>query len=79
MKITLYNDYHNSHVNLITKNGKLSASQCKRARRVLCGVAGCCCSDDLGIRGEQELNHIAVVYNSRTNEILGAYVYNGGE
>lgn len=61
--ITLTNSFHNTSVNLrptISSANKygpkelhLSARQVKRARRVLCGVDGCLCGDDIGARGEQ--------------------------
>lgn len=56
MKITLSNDFHNAEVTLNVKdNRNISASQVKRAKRVLCGISGCTCSNDLGQRGDQDL------------------------
>jgi len=52
-KITLTNDFHNSSVNLVPYKGTLSAGQVKRAKRALCGVSECSCSDELGQRGPQ--------------------------
>jgi len=51
MKITLHNDYHNTQVNLIARNGRLSQRQLDRAKKELCGIPGCQCSDMAGIRG----------------------------
>lgn len=43
-KVTLFNDFHNTSVNvMVPKNGKLSFSQTKRVHRELCGQDECCC------------------------------------
>lgn len=55
MKITLKNDFHNTEINLVVKDGKLSPAQVKRSRKALCGIAGCTCGDELGTRGQQDL------------------------
>lgn len=62
-RITLTNDYHNSEVNLLVDSGalnqggaELSPTQISRARRELCGVDGCTCGDDLGMRGSQSVH-----------------------
>jgi hypothetical protein len=55
MKIKLTNGFHNTEVVLISRNGELSTRQIKRAKRVLCGLRGCRCSDDAGCRGNQEV------------------------
>jgi hypothetical protein len=68
-KITLTNNFHNTSVNLIPYKGFLSAGQVKRAKRVLCGISGCCCGDDLGQRGPQEV-HVEVHQDS-TGELVG--------
>jgi len=51
-KVVLANDLHNTEVTLRVR-GELSKWQVKRARKALCGIAECCCSDDLGTRGPQ--------------------------
>jgi hypothetical protein len=61
--ITLTNDFHNttvtlrcevlSHIHNVS-TAYLSAGQIKRAKRELCGIAGCTCSGDAGLRGRQE-------------------------
>ena len=53
MKITLTNDFHNTTVNLVATAKRLNAKQVKRAKKALCGIDGCTCSDDLGMRGSQ--------------------------
>jgi hypothetical protein len=64
--ITLTNDFHNSSVTIRCEvlsdlpsgaafaTAYPSASQIKRAKKALCGVAGCCCSNAAGIRGQQK-------------------------
>lgn len=51
MIITLKNNFHGTSVNLRPRNGRLSPTQMRRARRVLCGLSECQCG---GIRGPQE-------------------------
>jgi hypothetical protein len=58
MKITLRNDFHNTGTTLNAKEVAggsyyLSRSQVRKARRDLCGVAGCTCGGYIGQRGEQ--------------------------
>ena len=57
MKTIIRNDFHNTETVLNTKEvaGRyyLSHSQVLKARRELCGVAGCTCGGYLGQRGEQ--------------------------
>ena len=62
--ITLKNDFHNTSVNIRcrvvdsydTSTAYLSAGQIKRAKLVLCGVSGCCCSRADGTRGKQDID-----------------------
>jgi hypothetical protein len=64
MKVTLTNDFHStactincevlSHIHNVA-TAYPSAGQIKKAKRELCGIAGCACSDDAGTRGRQEL------------------------
>jgi hypothetical protein len=54
MKITLYNDFHGTAVNLFPKNDRLSPGQIKRAKQALCGMSWCSCSDSAGCRGYQD-------------------------
>jgi len=72
--ITLSNNFHNIETSLRVKNGKLSAAQVKKAHKILCGIKGCTCGDDLGRRGPQE-NEIEVIIDNRTGIITGAIVY----
>lgn len=53
-KIVLTNSFHGTAVRLILLDGQtLSPGQVRRARRVLCGVAGCGCCGVVGERGPQ--------------------------
>ena len=63
MIYTLRNNFHNTQVNVRCQgvqhmageiNIKLSATQIKRVKRALCGVAGCTCGNDASLRGPQE-------------------------
>ena len=63
--VTLNNDFHGTEVTIRcevlshiwhTATIYPSARQIKRAKRELCGVEGCACSDDAGCRGRQEFN-----------------------
>ncbi len=74
-KITLTNDFHNTELNVVPQNGKLSVSQIKRAKRALCGVSGCACSGDIGTRGRQNGFEIEPLFNGRTGQIIGAYIH----
>ncbi len=52
--ITLRNEYHNTSYTLRAKlHRDLSRSQVLRARKALCGIAGCQCGGNLGERGSQ--------------------------
>ena len=60
-KVILKNNFHNSSVELMAKQDEfgygyltLSPYQVKRAQKKLCGIKECTCSNELGIRGEQE-------------------------
>ena len=53
MKITITNDFHNTYATLSPRGNRLTASQIRRAKLKLCGIAGCTCSDFIGRRGEQ--------------------------
>jgi hypothetical protein len=64
-KITLTNNFHNTSVNLNCEvlshihNEVVAypnANQIKRAKRQLCGIKGCTCSGDSGVRGRQEFH-----------------------
>lgn len=53
--ITVTNDFHNTQVTLRAREGEaLTDSQIRRARRELCGVAGCMCGGAIGERGTQD-------------------------
>ena len=63
MIITLRNDFHNTSVNIRCRVVEYdtfiaypNARQIKRAKAVLCGVSGCCCSRDDGTRGTQDIH-----------------------
>ena len=59
--VTLKNDFHETEVRLrcrVLDHGsevtiRPGATQIARAKRVLCGISGCTCSDDTGCRGLQ--------------------------
>ena len=60
MRMDIRNDFHNTEVTLVAKSvykgvWHLTRSQVNRARRVLCGVAGCTCGGVLGQRGRDGL------------------------
>jgi hypothetical protein len=61
--IEITNSFHNTSIRLRPRNGWLSLGQIKEARRALCGVDGCMCSNDAGMRGHQE-TPIVITYNS---------------
>jgi hypothetical protein len=52
--ITLKNDFHGTKVNLKPHNGLLTKHQIKRAWQTLCGIHGCTCGNDLGMRGSNQ-------------------------
>ena len=51
MKATLKNNFHNSEVNVIVTDGKISEAAMIRAEKKLCGIKGCTCG---GVRGPQD-------------------------
>jgi len=55
MEITLKNDFHNTSVTLRLRGNYPTASQVKRAKKVLCGISGCTCSNVMGMRGQQDV------------------------
>ena len=64
-RVTLTNEFHNTTTTLICETLSHifnevtiypSVSQIRRAKRALCGVEGCTCSNDAGCRGWQEHN-----------------------
>lgn len=57
MKITIYNEFHNTEaaVQVTTLPATLSPSQVRRVRRKLCGIEGCTCGGDLSERGGQDV------------------------
>lgn len=63
--VTLTNDFHNTSVRIrcevLSHIHNLSTiypsvGQIKKAKKALCGIDGCTCSGDAGIRGRQEHN-----------------------
>ena len=53
--ITIRNDFHNTEVRIRANIGEeLTWSQIMRARRKLCGIAGCTCGGPCGERGPQD-------------------------
>ena len=64
-RVTLTNDFHNTSTTLICETLSHiwnevtiypSVSQISRAKKSLCCIDGCTCSDDAGTRGRQEHN-----------------------
>lgn len=64
-RVTLTNDFHNTSTTLICETlshiyGEVtirpSVNQIRRAKKALCGISGCTCSDDAGCRGPQQHN-----------------------
>lgn len=49
--ITISNDFHRTATR--TRAGRKSARQIADIKRRLCGIAGCCCGNDIGARGPQ--------------------------
>lgn len=63
--VTLRNDFHCTSVilrceTLSHMHGECTirpnVSQIRKAKQSLCGISGCTCSDDAGIRGPQDHN-----------------------
>lgn len=63
--VTLKNDFHNSAATLRlevlgnfpgTVTIRPSKSQVKKAKKTLCGIKGCSCGNDIGIRGPKTWN-----------------------
>jgi hypothetical protein len=73
-RINLTNNFHNTEVTLFVKNDKLSESQMKRARRMLC-VPGCTCSGEFGHRGPQDGFGIKPIFDSHQGKVVGAWVH----
>ena len=72
-QITLRNNFHGTEVNLRPRNGKLTRGQVNTSKKILCGIKGCSCSDDLGCRGPQDVQ-VDVLVNGRSGNIIGAVV-----
>lgn len=51
MKVTMYNDFHNTWAQV--RIGDISVATVRRVKRKLCGISGCTCGDWLGRRGRQ--------------------------
>ena len=51
MKATIKNNFHNSEVNVLVKDGKISETSMIRAGKKLCGIKDCTCG---GVRGPQD-------------------------
>lgn len=62
-KVTLKNNFHNTSVKVY--EGELSPETVRRVKKVLCGVKGCTCSNNLGVKGEQDCEIIPLYYNDR--------------
>lgn len=59
-KVTLKNDYHNTEVTIIVRDGdELSKAQMRRVESTLCGMADCHCGI---IRGQQDVS-VEPLYN----------------
>lgn len=75
-KITLSNEWHGTQISLTVKdNWTLSSAQVRLAKRTLCGVSGCMCSDSLGMRGPQDGFEIEPLFDGMSGAITGAVVY----
>jgi len=69
--VVLVNDFHSTKATVRTQvlwHGvhceiTLTASQMKRARRILCGIKGCTCGGPGGIRGPQAFRGKKLVVN----------------
>ena len=72
-QITLRNAFHGTEVNLRPCNGKLTRGQVNTSKMVLCGIKGCSCSDDLGCRGQQDVQ-VEVLVDGRSGNISGAVI-----
>jgi hypothetical protein len=67
-KATLTNDFHHTEISIIVPDtGWLTAWQCRRIRKALCGMSDCECGDALGMRGRQEW--VVVDEDTRPNPI----------
>lgn len=57
MKVTITNEFHNSHVTLEVPGlpCELTEYQIRRARNTLCGITDCTCGGPLGERGKQNV------------------------
>ena len=53
--ITLTNDFHNTSVSLRMKSQCPTGSQVRRAKKTLCPIGGCTCSNVMGMRGAQKV------------------------
>ena len=60
---------------MIAKNSKLTANQVNRAKRTLCGIAGCTCSGDAGTRGQQDGFEIEPMIDGITGQVEGAWIH----
>ena len=51
-KLTLRNDFHHTSATVTVKDGVISGSSLKRAKKKLCGMKDCSCGS---IRGRQDM------------------------
>lgn len=65
--ITLRNNFHGTEYR--TKGGYLSARTVKKIHKALCGVTGCMCSNDLGVRGPQDKGVSIMIHYSNEGKI----------
>lgn len=61
--IQIKNDYHNTHIRAIAKNGRLTKTQVYHIRKTLCGIDGCTCGGNLSERGKQIQENGSVLEN----------------
>lgn len=67
MKIILYNDFHNTEVNVVVPfNGVLTKSQMRRVQKKLCGRKNCACGPVRGDKNPDFAYTSATDYNSRS-------------
>lgn len=58
-KVSLKNDFHNTEVTVAGENPyynciRLTPRSVQKAKKALCGIEGCTCSNDLGVRGDNQ-------------------------
>jgi hypothetical protein len=73
--ITISNDFHRTKTT--TRPGRKSARQMLDIKRRLCGIAGCCCGNDIGARGpqtQQDGSELLIEWESFGSVVLSSAV-----